>query len=122
MREQPLILIVDDDRSVHMTLTPVLAGAGFEIHSAYSGEEGLRMARSFQPRIVILDVIMPKMDGFEVLKRLKANARTAAIPVIMLTAKPETSSILKAQGMKATDYVVKPFDADNFLRVIQRHV
>ena len=114
------ILIVDDDRSVHMTLTPVLAGAGFEIHSAYSGEEGLRMARSFQPRIVILDVIMPKMKGREVCLQLKNNPQTKNIPVIFMTSKDSPDDVQAELHAGAVGHLTKPVNPKRLLGEIRK--
>ena len=81
------ILVVDDNVSVVHAVQGVLTRQGYEVHAAFDGEEGLRAARALQPDLVILDVIMPQLDGYEVCHRLQSDPDTAAIPVLMLTVK-----------------------------------
>jgi DNA-binding response OmpR family regulator len=84
---QPRILVVDDNVSVVNAIQGVLTRHGFEVQRAFDGEEGLRAARAMQPDLIILDVIMPKIDGYEVCQRLQADSDTASIPILMLTVK-----------------------------------
>jgi DNA-binding response OmpR family regulator len=101
------ILAIDDDPSVTSVLRRGLAYEGFAVDTAASGEEGLALARDRSPDLVLLDVMMPGIDGFEVLRRLRAA--DPQLPVLMLTAREAPADQVKGLGGGADDYVVKPF-------------
>jgi two-component system response regulator MprA len=100
------ILVIDDDQKILATLRRGLAYEGYQVDLAESGEEGLRMARDFAPDLVVLDVMLPGMDGFEICRRLRAGGD---VPVLMLTAKDEVSDRVHGLDIGADDYMVKPF-------------
>jgi len=104
------VLIADDALDTVELLKKRLRFEGYETIEAYDGEQCLEQAVKRNPDLIILDVMMPKMDGFEVCRRLKANRSTAYIPVLMLTAKGEVEDKIKGLGVGAHDYVPKPFD------------
>jgi len=110
MNEKNKILIIDDTVDIVDLLQKRLRVEGYEIFSAYDGEEGLRQVAACAPDLVILDVMMPKLDGFEVLKRLKADEKTRYIPVLMLTARAELPDKIQGFEIGADDYLTKPFD------------
>jgi len=91
-----------------------------EVAMAFDGVEGFAKASSEKPDLILLGIMMPAMDGFEVLKRLKDNEETRSIPVVMLTAKGETRAILQAQHLRVTDYVIKPFESEELLNTVRR--
>jgi len=101
------ILIVEDEPTLQKTLSVALAQEGYEVKSALDGEEGLKMARESQPNLILLDLILPKMDGFEVLDELKKDTATQSIPVIVLTNLESAQDIEKALALGATTYLVK---------------
>lgn len=101
------ILVIDDDPSVTSVLKRGLSYEGFSVQTAASGQEGLSVARDMEPDLIILDVMMPGMDGIEVLKRLRAA--DTRLPVIMLTAKDAPADQVAGLDSGADDYVVKPF-------------
>lgn len=103
------ILVIEDETDIIELLVYNLAREGFEVSSVRSGEDGLRAVFSAQPDIVLLDLMLPGLDGLEVCKRLKAEASTRHIPVIMLTAKGEDSDVITGLEVGADDYIVKPF-------------
>ena len=74
------------------------------------------------PNLILLDIMMPGIDGFEVLRELKSDPATTNIPVVMLTAKGESESLFKAQDLESTDYIIKPFEAEEFLKVIKKYI
>lgn len=115
------ILVVDDETDLLEELGAWLKDHGYRVVTARSGLEALACLKEVSPHIIILDIIMPNMDGFQVLSELKNNPKTSSIPVIMFTAKEETSAILKAQELRATDYVIKPFDVNSLLALIRRY-
>ena len=102
------ILIADDDENVHRSLNPYFKREGYQILSAHDGEEALDYVQKMRPDIVLLDIMMPKMDGWEVCRKIRAVDNT---PVIMLTAKGETFDKVLGLELGADDYVVKPFDS-----------
>jgi DNA-binding response OmpR family regulator len=101
------ILVVEDDRFLRKAAEAALRRQGFTVLVAADGEEGLRMARSELPDLVLLDLIMPGLQGFEVLKLLKAEAATSAIPVIILSNLGQDSDVKAAMDLGAVDYLVK---------------
>ncbi len=104
------VLVVDDDPVIQTLLRVNFELEGYRVLIAADGREALHRARADRPDVVILDVMMPKMDGIQVASTLKADAATAAIPIIMLSAKAQTSDILAGQATGAESYVTKPFD------------
>jgi two-component system KDP operon response regulator KdpE len=102
----PSILIVDDDANLSELLGEYLRGQGFTIHPAADGQKGMRAFYEQKPDLVILDVTMPKLDGWETLKRIR---EVSDAPVIMLTARDEEPNILRGFSLGADDYVTKPF-------------
>ncbi len=107
------ILVVEDDRSIAKGLAQNLQFEGFSVFQAADGERGLELAVNKQPDLVLLDVMMPKMNGFEVLRELRR--REIEIPVIMLTAKGEELDKVRGLEMGADDYVTKPFGLPELL-------
>jgi CheY-like chemotaxis protein len=103
-------LVIDDDPSIVRFLEIYLGGQGFQIHSALTGEEGIELAHRLVPDIVLLDYVMPDLDGMEVLRRLKQDERTRAVPVVVLTARSEVIEKVKSLDLGVDDYVTKPFD------------
>lgn len=101
------ILLVEDEPTLQKTLSLALTQEGYEVKSALDGEIGLRLARETKPNIILLDLILPKMDGFEVLDELKKNDETKDIPVIVLTNLESSQDIEKALSLGASNYLVK---------------
>lgn len=101
------MLIVDDDEFLSGIYATKLELEGFKVIAAQDGEKGLEKARQEQPVIILLDVLMPKLDGFETLKRLKVNPETKDIPVIMLTNLGQKEDIERALEQGAEDYLIK---------------
>jgi diguanylate cyclase (GGDEF)-like protein len=113
------VLIADDDEDIRAFLDITLGLAGFEVVHARDGVEALELVHSHSPDVVILDVMMPRMDGLEALRRLRHDARTSHIPVLMLTAKVQRQDAIEGLDSGADDYVTKPFDADELLARIR---
>lgn len=105
------ILIIDDEEDFcYFAKKNLEAISNYEIIVANKGKKGIQIARKEKPDLILLDIMMPGIDGFEVLKRLKANEKTQSISVIMLTAKDEDESKIKASGLYCEDYLVKPVE------------
>jgi len=101
------ILIIEDESALQKTLGDFLGEKGYEITSALDGELGLALAKEKNPDLILLDLILPKINGFDVLKQLKEDEKTKSIPVIVLTNLEEMSDIDKVIGLGATTYLVK---------------
>ena len=104
------ILVVDDELEVRMMLQDLLGSKGFEVILASDGEEGVALADTENPQVVLLDISMPGMDGVECCRKLKADDKSSSIPVIMLTAYWDRKTEAIEAG--ADDFVYKPFDPD----------
>src|SRR5919205_1293953 len=94
-----MILVVDDERHLVRLIQINLQQQGYEVITAFDGEEGLEKARAEQPDLIILDVTMPRMDGFEVLNRLRQNQQTSRMPVIVLTARSKDADVFHGYEM-----------------------
>lgn len=101
------ILIADDDTNIAELISLYLTKEGFETKKAYNGREALRLMQSFGPDLLILDIMMPEMDGYEVCREVR---KMSSLPIIMLTAKGETFDKVLGLELGADDYMVKPFD------------
>ena len=112
------VLIVDDDERSRDLLKLVLEGKGHRVSEAENGEDALKSVEAEPPDVVLLDVVMPKIDGFEACRRLKADPRTAHIPVLMVTGLTERDDRIKGIDAGANDFINKPIDAQELaLRV-----
>ncbi len=116
------ILIVEDTPANIQALSATLKEHGYQISVATNGRQALDVLGRVQPDLILLDVMMPEMDGFETCRRLKASEQWRAIPVIFLTAKTETADIVKGFELGAVDYVGKPFNAHELLARVNTHL
>ncbi len=112
------IMVVDDSPDLVEIVRLTLEGKGFNVRCAYSGKELLAALEKEKPDLIILDIMMPQMDGLEVLTRLKGDPGTASIPVILLTAKVQYEDVLGGYKMGADYYVTKPFTAPQLVTSI----
>lgn len=120
--EQPYILIVDDVPVNLQALESILQTRGFRVVKATNGEQALEIVAQEKPDLILLDVMMPKMNGYEVCQHLKENPATSKIPVIFLTGRNDSYSVIKGFASGALDYVVKPFHAPELLARINTHL
>src|SRR5438132_7451086 len=109
MKNQPLVLVADDEPRITKLVAITLTDEGFRVVTAASGEEALRKAEEMRPDIVLLDVVMPDLDGIEVMRQLR---EWRPVPVILLTAKGSTADKAKGLDLGADDYIAKPFHPD----------
>lgn len=101
------ILFIEDESALHQALTPFFEEAGYTMLSAFDGEEGIRLAKKEKPDLILLDLILPKKDGFEVLQELKENEETKKIPVVVLTNLGEEIHVERVLALGAMTYLVK---------------
>jgi two-component system alkaline phosphatase synthesis response regulator PhoP/two-component system response regulator VicR len=114
------ILIVDDDATMVNLLSTILEIDGFETQRALSGKEAFEVLAAGVPDMVLLDIMMPEMDGFEVLARLREDPSTRKVPVIMLTARTDDKDIFEGWRRGADEYVTKPFDPHELVQIIRK--
>jgi two-component system response regulator MprA/two-component system response regulator TrcR len=117
MRPGTRVLLVEDDRSITGFVEPELERLGFRVRCAYDGPSGLEEARRFRPELVVLDIMLPKLDGVGVLKGLRRGG--SEVPVVMLTARDTTMDKVHSLDLGADDYVTKPFEMDELLARIR---
>ena len=116
------ILIIDDSRLIVHVAKDFLTRNGHEVLSAQDGPQGLELAKSNLPDLILLDLVLPQMDGYEVCKKLKQDETTSIIPVIMLTSKSESGDKVRGLQIGAVDYVTKPFDEAELLARVNIHL
>ena len=115
------IMVVDDEPDVVDLVKLVLESDGFEVYTAYSGKEALEKIGKVVPDLVLLDIMMPQMDGWEVYSRIRANPKTKDIPVAMLTAKSQSiDKMIGLHVVKVDDYITKPFGRSELLERVKR--
>ncbi len=114
------ILIAEDERDIRELVTFTLNFAGYEVVSASNGEEAVQLVEQEMPDLVILDVRMPRMTGYEACTRIKNNPKTAHIPVVFLSAKGQESEIQTGLQAGADEYLLKPFAPDQLIAHVQR--
>lgn len=114
------ILAVDDERHIVRLVQINLQKEGYEVVTAGNGREALEKVASEKPDLIVMDVMMPEMDGFEALEKLKANPETAQIPIIMLTAKAQDADVFSGWQKGADLYLTKPFNPSELLTFVKR--
>lgn len=118
-KEQKKILLIDDSSVNNLLLQNILEDEKYTVLVAFSGKEGLNMIKEEKPDLILLDIMMPRMDGMEVLEKIVSDDETKDIPVIMLTAKIDSADQQASLEMGAVDYINKPVDIDNILEKIK---
>jgi DNA-binding response OmpR family regulator len=104
------ILLVDDSETVLQMEQMILSKSSYELILARDGEEGVAKALTTQPDLILMDVVMPKMNGFEAVKQLRENAQTRSVPIVMVTSKTEAESMETGYQTGCSDYIIKPID------------
>ena len=113
------ILVIDDEETTVQLISIVLERRGYEVIKAFRAEDGLRKAYRTHPDLVLLDIMMPNMDGWEVCRRLR---ELSDVPIIFLTARSEIRDVVKGLEMGADDYIVKPYDNDELVARVRAHL
>jgi DNA-binding response OmpR family regulator len=116
------VLVVDDEVDFVDAVKMRLEANGYEVITAYNGKEGLDKAASEMPSLIFLDLVMPKVNGFEMLSRLKEDTALCHIPVVIMTAKCETEYVFDAGKLGAEDYIVKPVSMDGIIQIAQKYI
>jgi len=122
MEQKKKILVVDDEPHIVNLVRLTLSQEKYEIYSAYTGKEAIELAKQIIPNLVILDLMMPSVDGYQVCEELRKNKKTANIPVMILSAKSQLADKFKSINVGADDYMIKPFDPDELVKRVKINV
>jgi DNA-binding response OmpR family regulator len=118
----PTILVIDDSGTAQIMARMLLASLGAAIETARDGVEGLEVADRVRPDLILLDVVMPRMDGFETCKQLRAREATRDTPILMVTTRGEPANVEKGFSLGCTDYICKPFNAVELLTKVKTYL
>ncbi len=113
------ILIVEDNIAVREEICDILSMEGFKVSEAKNGKEGLEIVKIMKPKLVITDIVMPEMGGFELFRQIKKNIGTQHIPVIFLTARAEETTVKKAKKLNSGCYIIKPVSPETLIYKIK---
>ena len=113
------ILLIDDDEATLKLLKPFLVSKDYSVETAMDGLEGLEKVRAWKPDLIVLDVIMPRMDGYGFLREMKKDLKLRALPIVVLTAREMMRDVFVQEGIK--DYVIKPYDPEELLAMIVKY-
>ena len=122
MSEAKKILIVDDEQDIVETLKFMLEAEGYECFCAYDGETGLSLAKEIIPDLMILDVMMPKINGYKISRLLKYDSKYKDIPIIMVTARTQEEDKLIGQETGVNEYITKPFELDDIIKKVNEYL
>lgn len=114
------ILFIEDEKNIILSVKMCLEGAGYQVNVVKDGGLAIEEAYNFLPDLILLNIVLPKMDGYLVLEALKKEEKTKSIPVVMLSAKSQEEDIKKAMELGADDYLVKPFGPSKLLHTMER--
>jgi CheY-like chemotaxis protein len=116
------ILLIEDNEPIRENTAELLELDNYEVIVATDGYEGLEMLQARKPDLILCDILMPKMDGYDFLRAMRKDYRFSSLPFIFFTAYSEKKDIEKGIQMGATDYLVKPFEANELIRLIQKYL
>lgn len=116
---QPSILIVDDQPQISKILSDLLSKKGYTVNLAFNGEMGYQKAMETNPSLIIMDIMMPILSGFDSVKKIRNHPELHNVPVIFLTAKGQDSDRLEAEKLGAVGFITKPFSPKNILQIIE---
>jgi CheY-like chemotaxis protein len=114
------VLVVDDDDVIRQLIRVNLELEGFEVHTAHDGEDALAKARELQPDVITLDIMMPRLDGWDAAAKLRADPQTCAIKVVLLSARAQEADLRKGSRIGVDAYLTKPFDPDELIETVRR--
>jgi DNA-binding response OmpR family regulator len=112
-----LILLTDDKQDLRRNLAEALTFEGFEVLQASNGKEGMMLLKGSKPALIVTDLLMPVMDGFDFISEIRADASLALVPILVFSAMPEQENRKKVMELGANDYITKPSTLDGFLQV-----
>ncbi|HSI74456.1 MAG TPA: response regulator [Lunatimonas sp.] len=116
------ILIIEDNLEICENISGILHWGNYKVIAAHEGRSGIELARKLDPDLILCDIMVPELDGYEVLKILKKDPHTSGIPFVFLTAKAEKSDFRKGINMGADDYIIKPFEGMELLKTVEMRI
>ena len=116
---QKKILVVDDELNIIKSLSDLLTANGYDVITAMDGKAGVELATKIKPDLILLDIMMPKLSGMELLKKMKSSEASAGIPIIIISAKSDMDTLSDAMWNYADKYITKPYDPKGVLEAIQ---
>jgi CheY-like chemotaxis protein len=116
----PRVLVVDDDDVIRQLIQVNLELEGFEVHTAVDGQDALDRVREVAPCVVTLDIMMPRLDGWQAAARLREDPKTAHVKVVLLSARAQEADLRRGQGIGVDAYLTKPFDPDELVTTVRR--
>lgn len=116
------ILIVDDEQDIVESLKFVLEASNYTCYCAYNGEDGLKLAKEIMPDLIILDVMMPKINGYKISRLLKYDSKYKNIPILMVTARSQEEDKLIGEETGVDEYITKPFDLDEVVKKVDEYL
>lgn len=116
------ILIVDDEQDIVESLKFVFESYDYTCYCAYNGEDGLKLAREIMPDLIVLDVMMPRINGYKISRLLKFDSKYKNIPILMITARSQEEDKLIGEETGADEYITKPFDLDEVVKTVQKYL
>jgi DNA-binding response OmpR family regulator len=119
---QPVILVVEDEANILDPLAYLLERNGLTVESVVDGAAACQRLEETTPNLILLDVMIPNIDGFEVLRTVRAKYSSSELPVVMLSAKGQEADRLKAEALGANDFITKPFSNDDLIRRVRRQL
>ena len=114
------VLVVDDDAVIRQLICVNLELEGYDVHTAEDGEDALAKVREVDPKVITLDIMMPRLDGWETAERLRNDPATAHIKVILLSARAQEADLRRGKGIGVDMYLTKPFDPDELVEAVRR--
>lgn len=118
--ENKTILVVDDSMTDFLYVSNILVKNGFKVVHAESGKDAIQESKKIHPDVILMDVVMPEMNGFHATRKIKQEPSTAEIPVVMLTTKAQKTDVLWAQRQGASAYLLKPVDQNKLLKTLEK--
>ena len=119
MKAKKKVLVIDDENDILLIIKSALHEEGYDVATANNGYDGLALAEDASPDLIILDIMMPEMDGFEVLQQLRENEKTARIPIVILTGMSSKDKIREALNKGIDYYIVKPFEYQDLVSKVK---
>jgi CheY-like chemotaxis protein len=114
------VLVVDDDETIRMLIQVNLELEGFEVHTAVDGQDALDRIKEVDPAVVTMDIMMPRLDGWEAAQRIKGDPETEHVKVVLLSARAQAADLRKGSGIGVDAYLTKPFDPPQLVEVVRR--
>lgn len=122
MVKKQKVLVVDDEPHIVNLVRLTLSGDKYEVYSAYSGTEAIKLAKKIVPQLIILDLMMPTIDGYQVCEEIRKDKKLTDVPIMILSAKSQLADKFKSINVGADDYMIKPFDPEELIKRVKINI